>query len=94
MAKTAMAAAKLGDITKCDPKNPSEVKNTYCNREFDDDPNLNQDCKDPESYCFICCENEAGVRHVQERTQCFAMCNSKPKGGNWIWVPESNAVKA
>jgi len=68
MAKTAMAASKLGDISKCDPKNPTELKNTYCNREFDDDPNLNQDCKDPESYCFICCENEAGVKHVQERT--------------------------
>jgi len=24
MAKDAMAAAKLGDITKCDPKNPTE----------------------------------------------------------------------
>jgi hypothetical protein len=41
MAKKAMAAAKLGDITKCDQKNPLEEKNAYCNKEFDTDPGLN-----------------------------------------------------
>jgi len=74
MAKEAMAAQKLGDITKCDPRRSPEEKNLYCNREFDTDPNLNQDCKDPESYCFVCCENEAGVKHIPERTECFAKC--------------------
>jgi len=41
MAKEAMAAQKLGDITKCDPRRTPEEKNLYCNREFDTDPNLN-----------------------------------------------------
>lgn len=31
MAKEAMAAIKLGDIKKCDPKQPAEAKTKYCN---------------------------------------------------------------
>jgi len=94
MAKDAMAANKLGDITKCDPNQPKANKDRYCNIEFDDDPGMNQDCKDPEDFCFLCCENEAGVKHMEERNECFKKCDRKPKGGNWIWVPEANAVKA
>jgi hypothetical protein len=41
----------------------------------------------------MCCEMEAGVKHMPERNECFAKCDGKPKGGNWIWVPEANAVK-
>jgi len=48
MAKQAMAAAKFGDAKKCDPKQPAADKTKYCNVEFDTDPDLNKDCKDPE----------------------------------------------
>lgn len=48
MAKEAMAAVKKGDISKCDPKNPKAEKVKYCNTEFDSDPDMNTDCKDPE----------------------------------------------
>jgi len=42
----------------------------------------------------MCCETEYGAIHASERRECFAMCeNSKPAGGSWIWVPESNQVK-
>jgi hypothetical protein len=48
MAKAAMGAAKLGDASRCDPKQPAAEKTKYCNAEFDTDPDLNKDCKDPE----------------------------------------------
>jgi hypothetical protein len=48
MAKEAMAAVKLGDPKKCDPANPKAEKTKYCNEEFDTDPDMNADCKDPE----------------------------------------------
>jgi hypothetical protein len=48
MAKEAMAAVKLGDIKKCDPANPKAEKTKYCNDNFDTDPDMNADCKDPE----------------------------------------------
>lgn len=48
MAKEASAAAKVGDISLCDPSRPSAEKTNYCNKNFDTDPDLNKDCKDPE----------------------------------------------
>lgn len=43
-----MAAAKLGDPTLCPPTKSAADKTKYCNENFDTDPDLNKDCKDPE----------------------------------------------
>jgi hypothetical protein len=43
-----MKANKNGDAKLCNPKNSASDKNKYCNKEFDVDPDLNKDCKDPE----------------------------------------------
>lgn len=49
MAKKAMAAVKLGDITLCDSATRTKAEMLkYCNENFDTDPDLNSDCKDPE----------------------------------------------
>jgi len=48
MAKEAMANVKFGDASKCDPSTPKATKTKYCNENFDTDPDLNADCKDPE----------------------------------------------
>jgi len=48
MAKEAMAAVKKGDASKCDPALPKADKVKYCNENFDTDPDMNADCKDPE----------------------------------------------
>lgn len=48
MAKAAMAAAKLGDMDLCKPDRSAADKTKYCNENFDTDPDLNKDCKDPE----------------------------------------------
>lgn len=66
-----MAAAKVGDATKCSPSVPAAEKNKYCNTEFDTEPDMNKDCKNPEDYCMMCCENEIGVKHIKERGECL-----------------------
>lgn len=38
------------------------------------------------------------MRYKLERLECLGKCGGGAgcgaKGGNWVWVPESNAVKA
>jgi len=43
-----MQAAKMGDLKLCAPSRPAADKTKYCNENFDTDPDLNKDCKDPE----------------------------------------------
>jgi len=95
MAKEAMAAVKLGNPAVCDPDTPKAEKTKYCNESFDDDADMNADCKDPEQYCNICCENEVGLKFKSERNACLAKCDPgcTNKSGNWVWVPAANAVK-
>jgi len=57
------------------------------------------DCKNPNQYCYICCENEFGETHADEREKCFEKCaglNSESSDdksqGNWVWVPRLNKV--
>jgi len=95
IAKDMMAAHNKGDQNLCKPSNPRADVDKYCNRVFSEDPGLNSDCKDMDQFCYMCCENEFGAVHASERRECFSMCeNSKPAGGSWVWVPESNQVKA
>jgi len=43
---------------------------------------------------MICCENEIGLKYPTERNACLKKCGGTGnKGGNWVWVPEANAVK-
>jgi len=48
MAKEAMASTKKGDGSLCNPANSKAQKTKYCNDNFDTDPDMNKDCKDPE----------------------------------------------
>jgi len=94
MAKKAIAAVKMGDASLCKPSNPTADKIKYCNSNFDTDPDLNRDCKDPEQYCMMCCENEIGLKYAFERAQCLKECGTMKKNlGNWVWVPQSNEIK-
>jgi hypothetical protein len=55
---------------------------------------LNKDCKDPENFCMMCCENEIGLKFIDARNACIKKCGEKNhKGGNWVWVPEANQIK-
>jgi len=46
IAKDMMAAHNKGDMNLCKPTTPRAEVDLYCNRNFDTDPGLNQDCKD------------------------------------------------
>jgi hypothetical protein len=42
----------------------------------------------------MCCENEIGLKYMTERNDCIKKCGlGSKKAGDWVWVPESNAVK-
>jgi len=44
---------------------------------------------------MMCCENEIGLKFISERNACLKKCDTgSKKGGNWVWVPEANAIKA
>ena len=96
MAKSMINAEKSGNMSLCDPAlQTKESINGYCNANFDDDPSLNKDCKDPDIFCYMCCEVEVGIFYVAKRETCMEKCNSSKKKtkGNWIYVPEANKVK-
>ena len=96
MAKDMLKAEKNVNSSLCDPAvNNKESMNEYCNSNINDDPSMNKDCKDPDNFCYICCELEVGIFYVAKRDACMGKCNKgkKQDKGNWVWVPESNKVK-
>lgn len=96
MAKSMIAAEKAGNASLCDPALQSaESMSTYCNENFSDDPSMNKDCKDPDVFCYMCCEIEVGVFFIAKREACMEKCVSpkKKSKGNWVYVPEANKVK-
>ena len=60
MASDMLNAHKKGNITLCNTGLGNEHITSYCNKNFADDVNSNQDCKDSNLFCNICCETEFG----------------------------------
>jgi len=38
---------------------------------FNTDPDENSDCKEDESYCLVCCDNEFGSFTTEDRVACM-----------------------
>lgn len=77
MAERLGKAAKVGNIDNCFVPN-DENKNLillYCENNFVSDYNRFKDCKSLEDFCYICCENEFGDLHIQERDKCYNKCD-------------------
>ena len=90
MASELLQANKLGDWRICKEARDSKPKLVdYCNANFSDNYNKNSECKDPENFCYVCCENEYGNMFLQKRDQCYTMCDELHKGdlnnGDWVW---------
>jgi hypothetical protein len=47
----------------------------YCDTNFADNIVKHTDCKTPENFCYVCCENEFGDFHIAERDKCYAKCD-------------------
>jgi len=95
MAEEMIKENKLGDINKCHRgKNERNFRENYCDLNFIDDFIRNSDCKTDENFCYMCCENEFGDMHIDQREKCYNMCDDtenkkiteKKKGrGTWVW---------
>lgn len=90
MATNLLQANRAGDQLKC--KNASNIPekiNLYCNQNIVDDYNKNIECKDPSSFCYICCETEFGNLVLDKRDKCKAMCDELAKKdldtGDFLW---------
>lgn len=95
MAQDMLKAEKAGNATLCNPSiQTKESVDSYCNRNFADDPGMNKDCKDADTFCYMCCEVEVGVFYVSKREECMGQCKNNKKSckGTWVWVPQSNKV--
>jgi hypothetical protein len=76
--------AKVGDALRCfvpNTSNPEDLKKVddYCTSSFFDNYLKLAECKAPETYCYICCENEFGEVHILERDKCYKKCEGLEK---------------
>jgi len=90
MANELMQANRLGDWKVCKKsRTTKQGLYSYCDTNFIDDYAKNAECKDPENFCYICCENEYGNMYLKKRDQCYEMCDHLSKkdteNGEWVW---------
>lgn len=74
--------AKIGSQKSCFNPGPLQAAATpkieeYCQVNFPDNNGKFMDCKNPDSFCFVCCEAEFGEMHIPEREKCYKeVCES------------------
>ena len=90
MAKKLVDAQRNGDMELCKQSTISQTKiENYCNFHVITDYVRNLDCKNPDSFCYICCETEFGNMFMKNRDLCYAMCDDLMRqkiNGKWIWT--------
>lgn len=70
VAEELMYANRNGESKKCNPNAEQVVMDDYCDENFYDVLEDNQDCKAPENFCGICCDNEFGSFNLEELNEC------------------------
>jgi len=90
-----MEANKRGDQELCRAARKDMTKITsYCDKNLNADYNKNINCKEPENFCYACCENEFGNMFLSQRDDCQSMCDNEENGelnsGDWIWKPSAD----
>lgn len=98
MTSELIQANKLGDWKICKAARNNKNKMVdYCNANFVDNYNKNLECRDPDNFCYVCCENEYGNMYLQKRDKCYTMCDELSKtdlnGGQWIWYDDITKIK-
>ena len=99
MAGLLMNDNKVGNYTLCNPKQSDVIRNDYCTKNFQNDPDQNRDCTtSSEDFCYVCCENEFGRNKMDLRDRCYKLCDEVSDGtdkngkGFWTFVPSTNTV--
>jgi len=80
IAKRLEQASKVGNSKTCFEPNQTDGKFIYCDNNFATNYLKYEDCKNPASFCYVCCENEFGEMHIMERDECFKTCDATPEG--------------
>ena len=98
MAKEILNANKFGDLNICKKNRGDKVKiQKYCDSNFMDNYSKNLDCKNPDDFCYVCCENEYGNMYIKERDLCYDMCDNLAKSdlsnGEWVWIDQEEVKK-
>jgi len=90
MAKEIVSANKQGNANLCkEGRNDITKISQYCDHSFSDDFAKNAGCKDPQNFCYSCCDGEFGNMFISERDDCQSMCDDLEKqdlkNGDWVW---------
>ncbi len=90
MAEQILNANKYGQSERCKARRNDVVKiKEYCDHAFSEDFSKNKDCKDPQSFCYSCCEHEFGGMYINQRDNCQNMCDQLSEeelnNGDWVW---------
>ncbi len=65
---------KVGDRARCAA---NLDKQAYCMQNFSDNYIKLGECNSPDSFCYVCCENEFGDLHILERDSCYTACDTE-----------------
>ena len=49
--------------------------NIYINNTIIEENSIKKNCVQKEKYCYVCCENEFGEFHLDERANCYSTCD-------------------
>ena len=63
---------KVGNSEKC---LAIDARTAYCTANFPDNYIKFGECESPDSFCYVCCENEFGDLHVLDRDNCYNTCD-------------------
>ena len=69
---------KVGDQAKCIG---TQDRTSYCSSNFPDNYIKFGECEAPDSFCYVCCENEFGELHVLDRDNCYNACDTQKSSG-------------
>ena len=68
-----------GDPANCLVKNPV-MQNNYCTRKFSDSFEMQLECKKPNQFCYICCDNEIPELDKLSKSCCYKKCDDLNSG--------------
>eukprot|EP00340_Litonotus_pictus_P006921 CAMPEP_0170517440 /NCGR_PEP_ID=MMETSP0209-20121228/3432_1 /TAXON_ID=665100 ORGANISM="Litonotus pictus, Strain P1" /NCGR_SAMPLE_ID=MMETSP0209 /ASSEMBLY_ACC=CAM_ASM_000301 /LENGTH=752 /DNA_ID=CAMNT_0010802691 /DNA_START=71 /DNA_END=2325 /DNA_ORIENTATION=+ len=68
-------ATKNGNANTCKSNYMIPEKMTkYCNENVVEDYAKNNECKDKDNFCFICCDHEFGKANISGKDACYTTC--------------------
>jgi len=90
MANEIMGANKRGNKEQCkDARNNLNKIKEYCDRNYITDYVKNMNCKEPQNFCYSCCETEFGNMFIADRDDCQTMCDDLYRedlnNGDYVW---------